>query len=148
MRAIEAVISLEMSSRIYVMRWNLRIYDLIGSRLLYLKPVFKFVHWISNVFAFPDIKDKNSPIRSENFRMRYILNPDYLIWVSNEHTFDFLFKQLFLGFLVYSREKSNRFFKFESPYRFCILILYDAHNFRFIGFIYATLIEYTSTRLG
>jgi len=33
-----------------------------------------------------------------------ILNPDYLIWVSNGHTFDFLLKPLFLG---YCREKSK-----------------------------------------
>jgi len=33
-----------------------------------------------------------------------ILNPDYLIWVSNVHTFDFLLKPFFLG---YRREKSK-----------------------------------------
>jgi len=32
------------------------------------------------------------------------LNPDYLIWVSNGHTFDVLLKSFFLGF---SREKSK-----------------------------------------
>jgi len=37
-----------------------------------------------------------------------ILNPDYLIWVSNGHTFDFLLKPFFLG---YSGEKSKTGFK-------------------------------------
>ena len=35
--------------------------------------------------------------RAGNFRMRDIINPDYLIWVSNEQTFDFLLKPFFLG---------------------------------------------------
>jgi len=39
-----------------------------------------------------------------------ILNPDYLIWVSNGHTFDFLLKPFFLG---YSREKSKPVFLIE-----------------------------------
>ena len=38
---------------------------------------------------------------AENFRIWDILNPDYLIWVSNGHTFDYLFKPFFFG---YSRE--------------------------------------------
>ena len=67
--------------------------------------------------------------------MRY---PDYLIWVSNGNTFDFLLK---LFFLWYSSEKSKTgFLKLEISYRFCILILNGAQNFKFIGFIYATLI--------
>ena len=33
-----------------------------------------------------------------------IPNPDYLIWVSNGHTFDYLLKQFFLG---YSRGRSK-----------------------------------------
>ena len=36
-----------------------------------------------------------------------ILNPDYLIWVSNGNTFDFIVKPFFLG---YSREKSKTVF--------------------------------------
>ena len=40
-----------------------------------------------------------------------------------------------------STEKSKTgFLKLESPSRFCILILNGAQNFKFIGFLYATLI--------
>ena len=47
-----------------------------------------------------------------------ILNPDYLIFVSNGQTFDFLLKQFFLG---YSGEKSKTDFSiFESSFHFCI----------------------------
>ena len=47
-----------------------------------------------------------------------ILNPDYLIWVSNGQTVDFLLKPFFLG---YGREKSKSgFSKLESSSRFCI----------------------------
>ena len=60
----------------------------------------------------------------------------------------FFLNRSFLDFLHIVEKNQTGFLKFESPYRFCILILYDAQNFRFIGFIYATLIEYTSTRLG
>ena len=49
---------------------------------------------------------------------RDILNPDYLILLSNGHTFDFLLKPFFLG---YSREKSKTaFFNLESPSHFCL----------------------------
>ena len=42
-----------------------------------------------------------------------ILNPDYLTWVSNGHTLDFLLKPFFLG---YSREKSKTcFFNWRVP---------------------------------
>ena len=82
-----------------------------------------------------------------------ILNPNYLIWVSNGHTFGFLLKPFFLG---YSREKSKTgFLKFRESLPFLNIILNDAHNFKFIGFINATLIGWilyffqdTSTRLG
>ena len=47
-----------------------------------------------------------------------ILNHDYLIWVSNIHTFDFLLKPFFIR---YCREKSKTgFSKLESPSHFCI----------------------------
>ena len=50
---------------------------------------------------------------AENFRIRYP-NPDYLIWVSNGHTLDFLLKPFFRG---YSRENSKSgFLKLESPF--------------------------------
>ena len=66
-----------------------------------------------------------------------ILNPDYLIWVSNGHTFDFLLKPFFLG---YSREKSKTgFFHLESP-SVSVYNLKWRQNFKFIDFIYATLI--------
>ena len=62
--------------------------------------------------------------RAENFRIG--------------HTFDFLLKPFCLG---YSKEKSKTGFKNkESLSRFCILILNGAQNFKFMGFIYATLI--------
>ena len=65
------------------------------------------------------------------------LNPDYLIWVSNGHTFDFLLKPFFLG---YSREKSKTgFFHLESP-SVSVYNLKWRQNFKFIDFIYATLI--------
>ena len=45
-----------------------------------------------------------------------ILNPDYLIRVSNGHTFDFLLKSSILG---YCREKSKTgFFKFRESLPF------------------------------
>ena len=48
-----------------------------------------------------------------------ILNPDYLIWVSNGHAFDFLLKPFFLG---YRREKSKTgFSKLESSSHIFIL---------------------------
>ena len=67
-----------------------------------------------------------------------ISNPNYLIWVSNGHTFDFLRKPFFLG---YSREKSKTgFFKFRESFPFLYVILNGAQNFKFINFLYATLI--------
>ena len=97
---------------------------------------------------------KSKKIESELETLEWdIHNPDYLVWVSNEHTFDFLLKPFFLG---YSREKSKTdFLKLESPSRFSILILNSAQNFKFIGYLYATLIGWilytfqdTSTKLG
>ena len=59
-----------------------------------------------------------------------ILNVDYLIWVSNGRTFDFLLKPFFLG---YSREKSKTpFFREYLP--FLYKILNGAQNFKFFGF--------------
>ena len=57
--------------------------------------------------------------------------------------------------IVEKNKKKPGFLNLESPSRFCLLILNGAQNFKFIGFIYATLsgwILYTfqdsSTRLG
>ena len=82
-----------------------------------------------------------------------ILNPDYLIWVSNGHTFDFLLKPFFLW---YSREKSkNRFLQFRESLPFLYIILNGAQNFKFTGFLNVNRIGWilctfqdTSTRLG
>ena len=46
-----------------------------------------------------DIQIKQSELKNLEWDIH---NPDYLIWVSNGQTFDFLLKPFFLG---YSREK-------------------------------------------
>ena len=58
--------------------------------------------------------------REENLEWD-ILYSDYLIWVSNGHTFDFLLKPFFLG---YSREKSTTvFFKIRESLPFLYINL-------------------------
>ena len=66
----------------------------------------------------------------------------------------FFFNHIFLD-TVEKNKKTGFFFNLESPSRFCILILNGAQNFKFISFIYTTLIgwilytfQVTSTRLG
>jgi len=44
------------------------------------------------------------------------------------------------SFLHVVEKNQKPVLKKESPSRFCILILNGAQNFKFIGFIYATLI--------
>ena len=83
-----------------------------------------------------------------------ILNPHYLIWVSNGHTYDFLPKPFFLEYIVEKNQKQvlkNQKVPPVSVYN----VLNGAQNIKFIGFIYATLIGWilyifpvTSTRLG
>ena len=62
-----------------------------------------------------------------------ILNPDYLIWVSMDTLFILFWNRPFLD--IVEKNKKARFFKLESSSLFCILILNDAQNFKFIGFI-------------
>ena len=41
---------------------------------------------------------------------------------------------------IVKKNLKTSFLKLDSPSRFCILILNGTQNFKFIGFIYATLI--------
>ena len=69
----------------------------------------------------------------------YFLNPDYLIWVSDGHGFDFLLKPFFLG---YSRENQKPVF---LNYRVPPISVYNLKwraSFKFIDFVYATLIDW------
>ena len=81
--------------------------------------------------------------------------PVYLISVSNGHTFDFLPNLLTRSFLDIEKKNQKLFFYWRVPFRSCKLILNGTQNFKFIGFIYATMIgsilysfQDTSTRLG
>ena len=83
---------------------------------------------------------------------RDTFNPINLIQISNVDTYNLLFNPLFLG---YSTEKlKTGCSKLENSH-FCTLILNGGQHFKFIRFLYTTLIdrivftvEDSSTRLG
>ena len=50
----------------------------------------------------------------------------------------FFFNHIFLD--TVEKNKKTGFLNLESPSRFCILILNGTQNFKFIGYLYATLI--------
>ena len=85
-----------------------------------------------------------NPISGPNFSELGTLewdtvDPDCLIRITNVDTYDFLLNPLFF---LDKLKKNQKTFFFKFPSLFCILIiliLNGAQNFKFIGFVFATL---------
>ena len=97
-------------------RWTELIRQSKGCGTVVNRPCKYFINWESPDIAstlyiqFISVKKKMKTKCSELKTLEWdILNTNYLIWVSNGHTFDFLPKPFFLGYIV--EKNQNPIFK-------------------------------------